>query len=91
MPIILNEEAKAKPKPKYASPLIQRIATNPHLTNAWKAEVLFQLGVAYAELDKQAKEKFMFSNDIDSAFTWSMTQQGDEYWASKHDQLEETL
>ena len=86
MPIVINEEAKKKID--FVCPVVELVARSDQKT-AWKSEVIFNLGMVFANLSPAGCVHFKKATDIDNAFSWHDTIQGGDYWEDVHDRLTE--
>lgn len=86
MPIVLNPEAKKKTE--FICPVVELVARSDQKT-VWKSEVLFNLGLVYANLSHVGRSQFKKAPNIDHAFSWHDTPQGGDYWEDVHDRLME--
>jgi hypothetical protein len=92
MTIELNVEAKPKPTAGFDYKhlkVLQYVAEQQKLKGMDKANIIFNLGIAYASMETNAeKDAFMAGKDLDSALTWYMTPQGEKFWGNLHSKLE---
>lgn len=92
MTIELNVEAKPKPKAGYDFThlkVLKYVAEQQQLKGMDKANIIFNLGIAYASMETDAeKDAFMAGKDLDSALTWYLTPQDEKFWGKLHSKLE---
>ena len=89
MTIVLNEKAKADIKDPWdftKFPVVQYIAQQQVLKGMEKANIIFNLGLVYADLindeenDDWRLEQFRKGKNVNLAMTWDKTPQGHKFW-----------
>jgi uncharacterized NAD(P)/FAD-binding protein YdhS len=93
MTIVLNEAAKPKAREKWDfkdSKLLQALAKQQRLVGMDKANLIFNLGIAYANAENEvAAARILRVSNLDMALTWDDTPQGFNFWCEAHNNLME--